>query len=108
METKMTENIGENITRRLAEHAATLRPADVPPAVMERAKLFVADFLGIAVRAVHDAESTPSMIAAARGARRRRERWRGSHDIFDARGVFPRRLPRSSTARSGTRWTSTR
>lgn len=61
----MTENIGENITRRLAEHSATLGYEDVPPAVMDRAKLFVADFVGIAVRAQHDADSTPSMLAAA-------------------------------------------
>lgn len=62
----MTETIGENITRRLAEHAATLRYTDVPPAVMARAKHLMADFVGIAVRAAHDAESTPSMLAAAK------------------------------------------
>ena len=62
----MTENIGENITRRLAQHAATLRFDDVPPAIIERTKLFVADFIGIAVRAAHDADSTPSMLAAAK------------------------------------------
>lgn len=61
----MSENIGENITRRLAEHAATLRFSDVPPAVIERTKHFLADFVGIAVRAAHDAESTPPMLAAA-------------------------------------------
>ena len=61
----MSENIGENITRRLAEHAATLRYEDIPPAVVARARLFVADFVGIAVRAAYDAESTPPMIAAA-------------------------------------------
>jgi 2-methylcitrate dehydratase PrpD len=55
METNMSENIGENITRRLAEHAAMLRYEDVPASVMERTKLFLADFVGIAVRATHDA-----------------------------------------------------
>jgi len=61
----MSENIGENITRRLAEHVATLRYEDIPPSVIERVKLFVADFVGIAVRAAYDAASTPPMIAAA-------------------------------------------
>lgn len=65
MSEKNNEKIGEDITRRLAEHAATLRYEDIPASVIERAKLFVADFVGIAVRAAYDAESTPPMIAAA-------------------------------------------
>jgi 2-methylcitrate dehydratase PrpD len=62
----MTETIGTDITRRLAEHAATLTYDDIPPSVIERAKHLTADFIGIAVRAAHDAESTPSMLAAAK------------------------------------------
>jgi 2-methylcitrate dehydratase PrpD len=62
----MTETIGINITRKLAEHAATLKYSDIPESVRERAKHLIADFVGIAVRAAHDAESTPSMLASAK------------------------------------------
>ncbi|MGE4219112.1 MAG: MmgE/PrpD family protein [Alphaproteobacteria bacterium] len=62
----MSENLGENITRRLAEHAANLRYEDIPAEVVERTKLFLADFVGIAVRARFDADSTPSALAAAK------------------------------------------
>jgi 2-methylcitrate dehydratase PrpD len=83
----MTENIGENITRRLAEHAATLRYEDVPPAVIERAKLFVADFLGIAVRAAYDADSTGPMLAAAEALASTGTGGSGA-SIFSTRGRF--------------------
>ncbi|MGD9846331.1 MmgE/PrpD family protein [Pseudorhodoplanes sp.] len=61
----MSENVAEGVTRRLAEHAATLQHEEIPAEVIERAKLFIADFMGIAVRAFHDADSTPSLIAGA-------------------------------------------
>jgi 2-methylcitrate dehydratase PrpD len=83
----MSENIGENITRRLAEHAATLRYADIPPPVIERAKLFVADFVGIAVRAAYDAESTSPMIAAAEALGAAGKDGVGA-TIFSTRGRF--------------------
>lgn len=51
-------------TRRLAEFAANLTLADVPEAVVERAKLLLLDTVGIAVRARWDSESTEPMIRA--------------------------------------------
>ncbi len=83
----MSENIGENITRRLAEHVATLRYEDIPPSVIERAKLFVADFVGIAVRAAYDAASTPPMIAAAEALGGAGKDGAGA-TIFSTRGRF--------------------
>jgi 2-methylcitrate dehydratase PrpD len=83
----MSENIGENITRRLAEHVATLRYEDIPPSVIDRAKLFVADFVGIAVRAAYDAASTPPMIAAAEALGGTGKDGAGA-TIFSTRGRF--------------------
>jgi len=99
----MSENIGENITRRLAEHVATLRYEDIPPSVIERVKLFVADFVGIAVRAAYDAASTPPMIAAAEALEKTESVLRSSPRA----AALLRRSRRSSTAPSVTRWTST-
>lgn len=53
-----------DITRTLASFAADLTFADLPPAVIERAKRLILDLTGIMIRARHDAESTPSLIAA--------------------------------------------
>jgi 2-methylcitrate dehydratase PrpD len=53
-----------NVTGQLAAFAAGLRHADLPRAVTERAKRLVLDLTGIIIRARHDAESTPSLIAA--------------------------------------------
>ena len=83
----MSENIGENITRRLAEHAATLRYADMPPAVIERAKLFLADFRRHRRTRRHDADFTPSMIAAAEVLGDSRSDGAGA-TIFSTRGRF--------------------
>ena len=48
------------ITRQLAEFAASLSFEDIPNEVTERAKRLVLDLTGIMIRARHDAESTPS------------------------------------------------
>src|ERR1700753_1588488 len=51
-----------NETATLAAYVADLKFADIPPNVLERAKALTLDFLGSAIRARRDAESTPSMI----------------------------------------------
>lgn len=53
-----------DITKQLAEFAARLSFVDLPREVSERAKRLVLDLTGIMIRARHDAESTPSLIAA--------------------------------------------
>lgn len=52
------------ITRQLATFAADLRYQDLPAEVVERTKRLILDITGITIRARHDAESTPSLIAA--------------------------------------------
>jgi len=52
------------VTRTLAEFAAELSYEDLPQEVRERTKLLILDVIGITIRARHDAESTPSLIAA--------------------------------------------
>ncbi len=49
-------------TATLAAYVADLKFADIPPEVLERAKALTLDFLGSAIRARRDAESTPSML----------------------------------------------
>ncbi len=62
------------VTRRLSEFVADISYDGLPAAVAERTKALVMDMVGIAVRARHEAESTPSLLAAverlglARGA----------------------------------------
>jgi 2-methylcitrate dehydratase PrpD len=53
------------ITRQLAEFVGGATYDGLPPEVRERAKALVLDLVGISVRARHDAESTPPMVAAA-------------------------------------------
>jgi 2-methylcitrate dehydratase PrpD len=53
------------ITRQLAEFVGRTAYDGLPAEVRERAKALVLDLVGISVRARHDAESTPPMIAAA-------------------------------------------
>ena len=55
-----------NETAILAAFAADLRFEDLPPAVVERAKLLTLDLLGSAVRARVEADSTPPIFAALR------------------------------------------
>jgi len=52
-------------TRDLADFVAGLTHDAVPGEVRERAKALVLDLVGISIRARHDAESTPAMVAAA-------------------------------------------
>jgi len=49
-------------TATLAAYVADLRYQDIPEAVRERAKALTLDFLGSAIRARRDAESTPSLL----------------------------------------------
>ena len=52
-----------NETATLAAYVANLRYEDIPAEVRERAKALTLDFLGSAVRARSEAESTPSLLA---------------------------------------------
>src|SRR5690242_590430 len=49
-------------TETLAGYVAELTFDDIPPEVLERAKVLTLDFLGSAIRARRDAESTPSLL----------------------------------------------
>jgi 2-methylcitrate dehydratase PrpD len=51
-------------TTKLAEFAANISYDALPPEVAERVKFLVMDTVGISVRAMHDSESTPALIAA--------------------------------------------
>ena len=53
------------ITRELAEFVTGISYDSLPAEVCERVKAFTLDLTGIMLRARHDAESTPAMIAAA-------------------------------------------
>src|SRR5579872_1585253 len=49
-------------TETLAGYVADLKFEDIPPEVLERAKVLTLDFLGSAIRARREAESTPSLL----------------------------------------------
>src|SRR6516162_5184400 len=49
-------------TATLAGYVADLTCDDIPPDVKDRAKALTLDFLGSAIRARRDAESTPSLL----------------------------------------------
>src|SRR6516162_2930790 len=49
-------------TATLASYVADLKYEDIPPEVLDRAKVLTLDFLGSAIRARRDAESTPSLL----------------------------------------------
>jgi 2-methylcitrate dehydratase PrpD len=49
-------------TATLAAYVAHLKFEDIPLAVLERAKMLTLDFLGSAIRARRDAESTPALL----------------------------------------------
>jgi 2-methylcitrate dehydratase PrpD len=61
----MSDNNGadlmDDLTTRLADHAAGLRFDDLPAAAIDKAKQLVLDLLGIALCASVDVESTPSI-----------------------------------------------
>ena len=52
-------------TRKLAEFAAGISYDQLPTGVAERVKFLIMDTVGISIRARHDAESTPALIAAS-------------------------------------------
>ena len=52
------------VTEKLADFAAGLTADGIPPRVARRAKLLVMDLVGIALRARHDADSTPPLLRA--------------------------------------------
>ncbi|MBC8339084.1 MAG: MmgE/PrpD family protein [Rhodospirillales bacterium] len=54
-----------NITRQLAEFAAGISCETVPQEAIERTQMLVMDNVGIALRARHDAESTPALVKGA-------------------------------------------
>ncbi|XUM23785.1 MmgE/PrpD family protein [Bradyrhizobium oligotrophicum S58] len=49
-------------TATLAAYVAELNYDDIPPEVLDRAKVLTLDFLGSAIRARREAESTPSVV----------------------------------------------
>src|ERR1700687_707769 len=49
-------------TATLAAYVANLKFEDIPQEVLQRAKVLTLDFLGSAIRARRDAESTPSLL----------------------------------------------
>src|SRR3979409_405035 len=49
-------------TATLAAYVANLKFEDIPEEVLARAKVLTLDFLGSAIRARRDAESTPSLL----------------------------------------------
>ena len=53
------------ITTQLAQFTADIRLDRLPPDVVRRSRFLVLDLVGNIVRARHDAESTPSFVAAA-------------------------------------------
>jgi 2-methylcitrate dehydratase PrpD len=54
------------ITARLAAFSADIRLDRLPPEIVQRARFLLLDLVGNIVRARHDAESTPSLLAAVR------------------------------------------
>jgi len=54
-------------TATLAGYVAGLKFEDIPPEVLDRAKVLTLDFLGSAIRARCDAESTPSLLKMLEG-----------------------------------------
>ncbi len=55
-----------NITEQLAAFISGLQPGDLSAELAERARFLLLDLVGNAVRARHDSESTPSLLAAVR------------------------------------------
>ena len=54
-----------DVTRRLAKFAAGISHQSIPAEVMQRAAMLVMDNVGIALRAHHDAQSTPALVKGA-------------------------------------------
>ncbi len=62
----MTSTSDVPVTATLAGFTAGLRYDSLPDAVAERARFLLLDLIGNIVRARHDAESTPALLAAGR------------------------------------------
>ena len=57
------EGLSMSETKQLAEFVANLSFDDLPIEVVERIKFLIMDTVGISIRAMHDSESTPSLLA---------------------------------------------
>ena len=53
-------------TAELSRFAAEIALDRLPPAVVQRTRFLLLDLIGNIVRACHDAESTPALLAAVR------------------------------------------
>lgn len=62
----MTDSDSIDVTRTLGDFAAGISLSDIPDDVSARARTLILDTVGIALRARHEAESTPPLLAAAR------------------------------------------
>ena len=58
------EGLSMSETKQLAEFVANLSFDDLPIEVVDRIKFLIMDTVGISIRAMHDSESTPSLLAA--------------------------------------------
>src|SRR5258705_12107516 len=56
-----------NETATLASYVANLKFDDIPPEELERAKVLTLDFLGSAIRARREAQSTTSLLKMLEG-----------------------------------------
>ena len=87
-----------NETATLASYVADLKFDDIPPEVLERAKVLTLDFLGSAIRARRDAESTPSLLkmleALGAGRQGRRHRVRRQQNLDPGGGGAAQRRAR--------------
>ena len=54
----------EKMTEKFADFCEQLKYEDLTPEVIKRTKLLILDTVGIIIRARHDAESTPSLVAS--------------------------------------------
>ena len=85
------------ITRRIAEFAAAISGQSVPAEAIDRSQMLVMDNVGIALRARHDAESTPALV---KGAMALGLDGGNSVAIGDCRGFTPAGASTSRTTRS--------
>lgn len=60
------DSMDAQVTRRLADFCAGLETASLPEPVRARTRLLVLDLMGNILRARHEAESTPALLAATR------------------------------------------
>ena len=91
-------------TATLAAYVAGLKFEDIPPEVRERAKALTLDFLGSAIRARRDAESTPSLFKTLEALALD---GRGEATVFGDDRTWTPAVAACSTARSAIRSIST-